>query len=70
MCQIVVQLYLSRFCCQLQRIEPLNNVFYHIVSEMGGMDQILGVVMLDVGFDVTNCNAIVLVAFLMSFAID
>ena len=37
---------------------------------MGGMDQIVGVVKFDFGFDVSNCSANVLVAFLRSVAID
>ena len=35
-------------------MDVLYGPFYHIVVEMGGMDQILGVVKLDFGFDVSN----------------
>ena len=45
-----------------------DNLFYHIVVEIRDMDQTLGVVKLDFGFDVSNLNAIVLVAFLKSIA--
>ena len=41
----------------------MNGLFYHIVVEMRVMDQILGVVKLDSGFDVSNLNTSVLVAF-------
>ena len=37
---------------------------------MGGTDQILGVVMLGLEFDVSNCGLIVLVRFLRSVAKD
>ena len=37
---------------------------------MGGTDQILGVIMLDLGFDVSNCGLIRLVRFLRSVAKD
>ena len=68
--QIVVQVGSSPFWGQLQRFEPLNNWFHHIVFEMGGIDQILGIVMLDLGFGVSNCSSSVLVAFLRSVAKD
>ena len=41
-----------------------------MVPELGGTDQILGVVMLDFRFGVSNCNASELVVFLRSFAND
>ena len=41
-----------------------------MVFEMRGMDQILGVVKLVFEFDVSNCSAVVLVAFLRSVAKD
>ena len=46
----------------------MNGLFYHIVVEMRVMDQILGVVKLDSGFDVSNLNTSVLDAFLRSIA--
>ena len=46
----------------------MDGLFHQIVVEIRGMDQILGVVKLDFGFDVSNLNAIVLVAFLKSIA--
>ena len=70
MCQNVVKLGLSRFCGQLQRIKPLNNRFQHIAFEMRGMDQIIGVVKLDLGFDVSKCSKIGFVSFLWSVAKD
>ena len=44
----------------------MNGLFCHIVVEVRGMDQILGVVKLDFGFDVSNLNTVVLAPFLRS----
>ena len=46
----------------------MDGIFCHIVVEIRGLDLILWVVKLDSGFDVSNLNTIVLVAFLRSIA--
>ena len=46
----------------------MDGLFYQTVVEIRGMDRIIGVVKLDIGFDVLNLNAIVLVAFLKFIA--
>ena len=46
----------------------MNGLFHHIVVEIRGKDHLLGVVRLDSGFDVSNLNTSVLVAFMRSIA--
>ena len=46
----------------------MNGRFHQIVFEIGGMDQILGVVKVDFGFDVSESSTVVQVAFLRSVA--
>ena len=45
-------------------------LFYHIVVEIRGVNQTLGVVKFDFVFDVSNSNVIVLVAFLRFIAAE
>ena len=44
----------------------MDGLLYHNVVKIRGMDQILGVVKLDSGFDVSNLNTVVFVEFLRS----